>query len=155
GWPWLVQLMMIGVVLSLLKVTNGNFLAATRLLYAMAGRVLLGRRLGRVHPDFQTPATAILLVGLLAAFITLLGPAILVPITEVGSFTCAIGWLATCLAFCCKAGGKLTRLDWTLGSLGAVVATLFIGIVATGFGNYEWLALGGWAALGTVLWFAQ
>jgi amino acid transporter len=155
GWPWLVQLMMIGVVLSLLKVTNGNFLAATRLLYAMAGRDLLGRRLGRVHPDFQTPATAILVVGLLGTLITLLGRAILVPITEVGSFTCAIGWLATCLAFCCGAGKKLTWLDWVLGPLGALVATLFIGIVAMGFGNYEWLALGGWAALGIVLWFVQ
>jgi APA family basic amino acid/polyamine antiporter len=155
GWPWLVQLMMVGVVLSLLKVTNGNFLAATRLLYAMGGRHLLGRQLGRVHPEFQTPAIAILLVGLLGSLITLFGRAILIPITEVGSFTCAIGWLATCLAFCCGAGGKLTWLDWVLGSLGALVAMLFIGIVATGFGNYEWLALGGWAALGIVLWFIQ
>src|SRR5262249_20305865 len=38
GWPWLVQLMMFGVVLSLLKVFKGIFLAATRLLYAMGGR---------------------------------------------------------------------------------------------------------------------
>jgi len=155
GWPWLVQLMMVGVVLSLLKVTNGNFLAATRLLYGMAGRDLLGRGLGRVHTEFHTPATAILLVGLLAGVITLLGRAILVPITEVGSFTCAIGWLATCLAFCCGAGGKLTWLDVALGSLGVLVAALFIGIVAMGFGNYEWLALGGWAALGLMLWFVQ
>jgi amino acid transporter len=155
GWPWLVQLMMVGVVLSLLKVTNGNFLAATRLLYGMAGRDLLGRGLGRVHREFHTPATAILLVGLLSGVITLLGRAILVPITEVGSFTCAIGWLATCLAFCCGAGGKLTWFDMALGSLGTLVAALFIGIVAMGFGNYEWMALGGWAALGVMLLFVQ
>src|SRR5262249_46141871 len=143
------------VVLSLLKVTNGNFLAATRLLYAMEGRDFLGRRLGSVHPDFQTPAAAILLVGLFGSLVTLLGRSILVPITEVGSFTCAIGWLASCLAFCCGAGGKLTGLDWVLGSIGTLVAALFIGIVALGFGHYEWLALAAWAALGMMLWFAQ
>jgi amino acid transporter len=153
GWPWLVQLMMVGVVLSLLKVTNGNFLAGTRLLYGMAGRDLLGRGLGKVHAEFHTPATAILFVGLLAGVITLFGRAILVPITEVGSFTCAIGWLATCLAFCWGAGGKLTRLDFVLGALGALVATMFIVIVAIGFGNYEWLALGVWAVLGMALYW--
>ncbi len=155
GWVWLVHLMMVGVVLSLLKVSNGNFLAATRLLYAMAGRDLLGRRLGRVHAEFQTPAPAVLLVGSLAALIALLGRAILVPITEVGSFTCAIGWLATCLAFCRGAGGNLTRRDFVLGSLGVLVAMMFVGIVAKGFGIYEWLALGAWAALGMLLWIAQ
>jgi basic amino acid/polyamine antiporter, APA family len=155
GWAWLVHLMMFGVVLSLLKAANGNFLAATRLLYGMAGRDLLGRRLGTVHAEFQTPATAILVVGALPALITLLGRAILVPITEVGSLTCAIGWLSTCLAFASGAGGRLTWRDFALGLAGVLVATLFIAIVAHGFGIYEWLTLAAWAALGTVLWLTQ
>jgi amino acid transporter len=152
GWAWLVHLMMFGVVLSLLKVANGNFLAATRLLYGMAGRDLLGRRLGTVHAEFRTPATAIIVVGSLAAVITLLGRAILVPITEVGSFTCAIGWLSTCLAFCGGAGGRLTWRDFAVGLAAVLVATLFIVIVAHGFGLSEWLTLAAWATLGTVLW---
>ena len=56
----------LGVVLSLLKVYNGNFLAATRLLYAMGSRDMLGGPLGRIHPTFQTPGPAILLVGRVA-----------------------------------------------------------------------------------------
>src|SRR5262249_31924677 len=55
GWRWLVRLIMLGVVLSLVKVFNGNFLAATRLLYAMGRRDLLGGRLGQVHERYQTP----------------------------------------------------------------------------------------------------
>lgn len=152
GWAWLVQLMMFGVVLSLLKVANGNFLAATRLLYGMSSRDLLGRRLGTVHAEYQTPATAIVVVGVLATLITLLGRAILVPITEVGSFSCALGWLATSAAFWCGAGGRLTRLDVILALAAVLVATLFLAIVAYGFGLYEWLTLAVWAALGTVLW---
>jgi amino acid transporter len=136
-------------------VSNGNFLAATRLLYAMGGRDLLGRRLAAVHPEYQTPATAILLVGLLSALAVFLGQAILIPITEVGSFTCAIGWLSTCLAFCGGAGGKVRPLDLIIGLGGTVVAGAFLVIVAYGFGHYEWYALAAWAALGAGLWLSR
>jgi len=124
-------------------------------LYAMADRNLLGGGLGKVHAEFQTPAAAILAVGLLAALAVFLGQAILIPITEVGSFTCALGWLATCLAFCCGAAGKLRRVDLAIGLVGAVVAGLFVVIVAVGFGRYEWLALAAWAIVGGGLWMYQ
>jgi amino acid transporter len=152
GWPWLVRLMMLGVVLSLLKVFNGNFLAATRLLYAMGSKELLGGPLGAVHARLRTPAPAILLVGTVTVLAVLLGETILVPITEVGSLTCALGWLATCLAYCWGAGGSLSAADGAIGLLGTLVAGLFIVVVAAGFGFYEWLASAGWALCGLVLW---
>jgi amino acid transporter len=155
GWPWLVRLMMVGVVLSLLKVFNGNFLAATRLLYAMGSRDLLGGPLGRIHPDYRTPAAAILLVGAVTALTALLGETILEPISEVGSFTCALGWLATCLAYCSGAAGKLSPRDWAMGLMGVVVAGSFVVIVAAGFGRWEWLASAGWAVCGLVLWLTR
>ena len=46
----------------------------------------------------QTPSSAVLCVGLATAACMLLGDAILVPVTEVGSVACAIGWSATCAA---------------------------------------------------------
>jgi len=110
GWPWLVRLMMFGVVLSLLKVLNGNFLAATRLLYAMGSREMLGGPLGKVHSRFQTPAPAILLCGLVAVLAVPLGETILEPISEVGSLTCALGWLASCLSYCLGPAGHFRDL---------------------------------------------
>ena len=106
GWPWLVRLIFLGVVLSLVKVFNGNFLAATRLLYAMGRRDLLGGRLGQVHPRYRTPFVAVAVVGGLSVLGTFLGRAALVPITEVGSLCGAAVWLATSLAYCCGAGGN-------------------------------------------------
>jgi amino acid transporter len=155
GWPWLVRLIMIGVVLSLLKVYNGTFLAVTRLLYAMGRRGLLGARLGAVHPRYQTPVVAIALVGSLAILGTLLGRAVLVPISEVGSLACAAGWLATSLAYCQGAGGKRTRGARVVGISGATVAGVLIVIVVWGFGIYHWAALAGWTALGLGLWFTR
>jgi amino acid transporter len=73
GWHWLVQVIMFGVLLSLLKVYNGNFLAGTRLLYAMGRRALLGGPLGKVHGRFQTPASAVILVGAMGVLGPFLG----------------------------------------------------------------------------------
>jgi amino acid transporter len=155
GWPWLVHLIMLGVVLSLLKVLNGNFLAATRLLYAMGSKDMLGGPLGKVHPKFQTPAPAILLAGLVAIVTIPLGETILEPISEVGSLTCTLGWFAACLAYSCGAGGPLSPLNRAIGFVGVVLTGILVAIVAQGFGLYEWLVSAGWAALGVILWLSR
>src|SRR5262245_49262585 len=146
---------MLGVVLSLVKVFNGNFLAATRLLYAMGRRDLLGGRLGAVHAQYQTPFVAVAVVGGLTVVGTFLGRAVLVPISEVGSLCGAAVWLATSLAYYRGAGGKATPGARAVGGAGAVVSGLLLVVAAAGFGVYHWVALGGWAAVGLALWRAR
>src|SRR5260370_27347429 len=104
----MVQLIMFAVLLSLLKIFNGNFLTSTRLLFAMGRRELLDARLGRIDEHFRTPIVAVLFVGSFTAIASFLGQAVLVPISEVGSLAAAVGWLATCLAFSVGAGGVAT-----------------------------------------------
>jgi amino acid transporter len=154
GWRWLVQLIMLGVVLSLVKVFNGNFLAATRLLYAMGRRDLLGGKLGQVHERYQTPFIAVAVVGGLTVAGIFLGRAVLVPISEVGSLCGAAVWLATSLAYCRGAGGRATARSRALGVVGVAVAAALLVIVAGSFGAYHWIALGGWAAIGLAVWLA-
>lgn len=154
----LVQLIMFAVLLSLLKIFNGNFLTSTRLLFAMGRRSLLDARLARVDERFRTPRIAVIFVGSLTAVASFLGQAVLVPISEVGSLAAAVGWLATCLAFCSGAGGvATTRKLRMVGYSGVVVATLLIAMkivpsVPGSFGRYEYLALAAWVLLGLSLW---
>jgi basic amino acid/polyamine antiporter, APA family len=152
GWPWLVQLIMFGVVLSLLKVFNGSFLAATRLLYAMGRRDLLGAKMGTVDEKLRTPTAAILLVGGVTVGASALGREVLDPISEVGSLASSLGWLATCLAYVCGAGGALRPTARFLGISGALLSLVLAGIVVAGFGVYHWLSLAAWASLGFFLW---
>ena len=154
----LVQLIMFAVLLSLLKIFNGNFLTSTRLLFAMGRRELLDARLARVDERHRTPVVAVLFVGSFTAIASFLGQAVLVPISEVGSLAAAVGWLATCLAFSVGAGGVATtaRLKM-IGYSGAGVAILLImmkvvPIVPGSFGRYEYLALAAWISLGLVMW---
>jgi amino acid transporter len=152
GWPWLVQVIMLGVVLSLLKVYNGSFLAATRLLYAMGRRDLFSASMGRVDEKLQTPTAAILLVGGISIGASALGRKVLDLISEVGSLACTLGWLSTCLAFVCGAGGPVRPWPRLVGAVGAVLSLALAGIAVIGFGVYHWFALAGWCMLGAALW---
>jgi len=96
---WIVDVILAAALLSLLKVFNGNFVAASRLFFALGRRGLINHHLGRIHPKNLTPTHAVLLVGFLTVAGTLAGEAILIPITEVGSMASACGWLAACAAY--------------------------------------------------------
>ncbi len=99
GSRWVVNIILAAALLSLFKCFNGNFVAASRLLFALGRRGLIDARVGRIHSQHQTPSSAVLCIGLTTAACMLLGDAILVPITEVGSVACAVGWAATCAAY--------------------------------------------------------
>jgi amino acid transporter len=150
------RLILGGAFLSLLKVFNGNFVAATRLIFAMGRRRLVHPALGRVHPRFGTPAHAIWLVAVLTAAASFLGDAILVPITEVGSLAAGAGWLATCVAYL-RRGERDRR---TMAAVGAGVAFLLIAMkvlpfVPGSFSGDEWLTLALWTGLGFALWTSR
>ena len=94
----IANLILLAAFLSLLKIFNGNFVAATRMLYAIGRRRLVHPSLGRVHARHATPVVAIWLMALLTAAAATFGDAILVPITEVGSLAVGVGWLSACAA---------------------------------------------------------
>jgi amino acid transporter len=153
GSRWIVSIIMSAALLSLFKVFNGNFVAASRLLFAMARRGLLDDRLASVHPQNQTPAAAVLAVGIATGLCMFLGSAILIPISEVGSVASATGWFAVCAAFMCMKSGLA---DYLVGLLGAFVGLAmvlmkFLPFVPGHFSGWEWLALALWIILGTLL----
>src|ERR1039458_1762752 len=95
GSRWIVNVILAAALLSLFKCFNGNFVAASRLLFALGRRGMVDSRAGTIHARYQTPSAAVLCIGLATAAGMLLGDAILVPVTEVGSVACAIGWGAS------------------------------------------------------------
>jgi amino acid transporter len=159
GSRWIVNIILAAALLSLVKCFNGNFVAASRLLFALGRRGLVSARLGEVHAEHKTPAVAVLGVGLATALCMFLGDAILIPITEVGSVACAIGWSAACAA-CFSLGRKshsglirLSRIQAGIAAFGFLVGVAMtlmkiLPFVPGHFTSYEWLALGIWIALG-------
>ena len=156
GSPWIARLILAGALLSLFKVFNGNFVAATRLLYALGRRSLVHPSLGAVNPRYGTPASAIALVTALTGAGAFLGDAVLVPISEVGAAVGAIGWCAACLAFIALARRGGMRDGVTIAAVGAVVSVAIIVMkvvprVPGSFTTAEWVAFTAWCVLGLAL----
>ena len=162
GSRWIVNIILVAALLSLVKCFNGNFVAASRMVFALGRRRLIAEHAGSIHPQHQTPSVAVLCIGVATAACMLLGDAILVPITEVGSVACAIGWAATCAAYLHMActrrlpgHSKLTAVELFVANSGLLVAIAMILMkvvpaIPGHFTIYEWLALAIWIALGAI-----
>lgn len=153
GAHWIVRVILAAALLSLVKCFNGNFVAASRLLFALGRRGLVDARLARVHAVRQTPAAAVIWVGIATVICMLLGQAILVPISEVGAMASGLGWAAACAAFLCMRPGAGARI---VAVIGLFVGVLFAAMkvlpgIPGHFDRYEWLALGSWCVLGVAL----
>jgi len=152
GSRWIVSIILAAALLSLFKVFNGNFIAASRLLFAMGRRGLINPRLAQIHPVNQTPALAVIWVGIATAACMFLGTAILVPISEVGSVASATGWTAACLAYLWMRPSKRDRAIAIIGAtVGFLMVLMKIVPIPGHFDRWEWIALAAWVALGLAL----
>ena len=153
GARWPVQLILTMTLFALFEVFNGNFVASSRLLFAYGRRNTVSAQFGRVHPRFQTPGVAVLAIGAGTLAGLLLGDAILVPITEVGSAASALGWLATCASFFLVEPRVRLRLIAAAGALASLALVLmkFLPVVPGHFTRWEWVSLALWLGLGFFL----
>jgi basic amino acid/polyamine antiporter, APA family len=164
GSQAIAQLILFGAFLSLLKIFNGNFVAATRMLYAIGRRNLVHPSLGRVDEQHGTPVVAIALMALLTAAAAMFGDAILVPITEVGSLAVGVGWLSACAAYIARrriaGGGGFRNESSGMAWVGCAVSVAIILMkvvpgVPGSFTRAEWISFVAWSAFGLVFWLAR
>jgi APA family basic amino acid/polyamine antiporter len=161
GSHQIAQLILFGAFLSLLKIFNGNFVAATRMLYAIGRRNLVHPALGRVHALSGTPVVAITLMGLLTAAAAMFGDAILVPITEVGSLAVGVGWFSACAAYIVRRkrdryGDESPAMAWLGAGVSlAIVLMKVVPSVPGSFTRAEWVAFAAWSGMGLIFWLAR
>jgi basic amino acid/polyamine antiporter, APA family len=150
---FIVKVIMATALLSLLKIFNGNFIAASRLLFGLGRRGLTDGRLGYVHPLNRTPSVAIVCLGVSTAILMFAGESILVPITEVGSLASLLGWMASCAAYLRMRPSSLGRMAAATGILVTSLLLLMkvLPQVPGHFTRYEWIALAAWVGLGLLL----
>jgi APA family basic amino acid/polyamine antiporter len=167
----IAQLILFGAFLSLLKIFNGNFVAATRMLYAIGRRNLVHPALGHVHATSGTPVVAITLMGVLTAAAAMFGDAILVPITEVGSLAVGVGWFSACAAYLARRrrdrdaigapealalGSESAVMAWLGAAVSvAIVLMKVVPAVPGSFTRAEWIAFAAWSAFGLLFWLAR
>jgi basic amino acid/polyamine antiporter, APA family len=153
GARWPVRLILVMAMFGLFQCFNGNFVASSRMLFAFGRRRTIPEGFGTVHQEFLTPSVAVL--GITAGTLggLLLGDALLVPVTEVGSMASALGWFAACASFWAVEKRAGIRMVTGLGILVSLILVLMkvLPVFPGHFSPAEWLALGIWVGLGAAL----
>ncbi len=153
GARWPVRLILVMAMFGLFQCFNGNFVASSRMLFAFGRRRTIHPGFGTIHSEFLTPSVAVL--GITAGTLggLLLGDALLVPVTEVGSMASALGWLATCVSFWLVEKHAGVRMVTGLGILVSLILVLMkvLPVFPGHFSPAEWMAFGIWVVLGAAL----
>lgn len=153
GARWPVRLILIMAMFGLFQCFNGNFVASSRMLFAFGRRRTIHPSFGTVHAEFLTPSAAVL--GITAGTLggLLLGDALLVPVTEVGSMASALGWFAACASFWMVEKRVAMRMVTGLGILVSLMLFLMkvLPVFPGHFSLAEWIAFGIWVGLGFIL----
>lgn len=157
------NILVAGGVAGILTSWNGFLIGASRLLYAMAMSGMVPRWFAKVHPRYRTPSNAILFIGALSVLSPLFGRQMLVWLVDAGGISIVIAFFLVAVTFLAlrRREPHMERpfrvsSGTVVGSLAAVLslglAVLFLpGMPAALIWPYEWVILGVWWLVGTLL----
>ncbi len=159
---WAGILLVIGGVLGILSSWNAFLIGGSRLLYAMSKAKMLPAFLSKLHPKYNTPVNAILLIGGLATFAPLFGRKMLVWIVDAGGFGIVIAYTCVAISFLVLRyrepdmvrpfkvpAGKLVGIVTVVLSFGLLV--LYMPGMPSALIPVEWWIFLGWTVLGVAL----
>jgi APA family basic amino acid/polyamine antiporter len=154
GYEWLGKSVTVAILAGFSSVILVMLLGQSRVFYSMSRDGLVPKIFSEVHPKFKTPYKAnlifLVVVGAFAAF---------VPGDIVGDMT-SIGTLFAFMLVCVavmvlrKTDPDMPRAFKTpLVPIVPVLGILVCGAMILGLGWTNWLRLGGWLALGVIIYF--
>ena len=99
GGTWAGNLMILAGVAGILTSWNAFLVGGSRAVYALARSGMLPKFLGRLHPKYNTPVNAVLLIGGASALAPLLGRESLVWFVNAGGLGIVIAYSMVALSF--------------------------------------------------------
>jgi len=160
---WAANLLVIAGIGGILTSWNAFLIGGSRALYALAQAGQLPQALGSLHPRFNTPHNAVLLIGALSVLAPLFGRPALVWLVDAGGLgiVTAYAFVAWSFLVLRKREPDMQRpyavRHWRLVGYAALllslgIATLYFpGSPAALVWPHEWLIVFGWILLGAVL----
>ncbi|OBR48411.1 APC family permease [Paraburkholderia tropica] len=170
---WLAKAVLVAGTISILKVWNGAFVWATRVILVQSRARFLPASLSKVHPKYGTPTRAVWLVGVVTFAGISLGPGAILPILDAAAVCVGIVIASAPVALLVlrmreKRSPRAEAPAWSVPGgvttiLIALVSTLSLSLVAcvqpfmlsSGGIPLSWQILIAWAVIGLVRWFAM
>lgn len=163
GGSWGGKLLVIGGIGGILTSWNAFLIGGSRAVYALARAGQLPASLGHLHPRFNTPHRAVMLIGALSVFAPLLGRPALVWLVDAGGLGIVIAYAFVAWSFVVlrKREPDMARpylvpngmvVGYVALILSLAIATLYFPwSPAALVWPYEWLIVFGWIVLGAVM----
>jgi len=163
GGSWGGKLLVVAGIGGILTSWNAFLIGGSRAIYALARAGQLPASLGRLHPKYNTPYRAVILIGILSVIAPLFGRPALVWLVDAGGLGIVIAYAFVAWSFLVLRkrepdmdrpykvrGGKIVGRVALVLSL--AIATLYMpGSPAALVWPYEWLIVFGWIFLGAVM----
>ncbi len=142
----------------------GFYVGGSRAIFALARAGMLPKSLGVLHPTFNTPHRAILLIAVLSTAAPLLGRPALVWLVDAGGLGLVVAWFMVALSFIIlrRKNPEMERpfrlpggtfIGWVAVIMSAGVMVLYMpGMPSALIWPYEWAIVGLWVILGLILY---
>lgn len=138
----------------------GFYVGGSRAIFALARAGMLPKSLGELHPKYNTPHKAIVLIAVLSTAAPLLGRPALVWLVDAGGLGLVVAWLMVAISFVIlrkkkdpemKRPFKLsggTTIGWVAIVMACGVTVLYMpGMPSALIWPYEWAIIGLWIIL--------
>jgi amino acid transporter len=163
GGPWAGKLLVVGGIGGILTSWNAFLIGGSRVLYALSRSGQLPAAFGVLHPRFNTPHRAILLIGALSILAPLFGRPSLVWLVDAGGLGVVVAYAFVALSFLVlrKREPGMERpyavKYWRFTGCVALALSLAFVMLYLPFSPsalvwpHEWAIVIGWCLLGAVL----
>ena len=158
------NILVIGGIAGILTSWNGFMIGGSRILYAMAESGMLPGFLARLHPRFNTPSNAILLVGGLSILAPFFGRSTLVWLVNAGGLGIVTAYLMVAISFLVLRrrepemerpfrAGRGPAVGIVAVVLSAGIAIQYLPGMPSGLIGPEWVIVGLWTLVGVLFAF--
>jgi amino acid transporter len=164
GGGWAAKLLVLAGIGGILTSWNAFLVGGSRAVYAMSHAKMLPAALGKLHPKYNTPVNAILLIGALSVIAPLFGRNSLVWLVDAGGLGIVIAYATVTLSFIIlrKKEPEMPRPFTVSHGVPVGYAALFLSLAITALylpGSpaaliwpYEWAIVLIWTTLGLVFY---
>ncbi|HWO77481.1 MAG TPA: amino acid permease [Bacillus sp. (in: firmicutes)] len=164
GSKWWANILILGGIGGIITSWIGFYVGGSRAIYALAKAGMLPKSLGELHPKYNTPYKAILLIGVFSTLAPLMGRPALVWLVDSGGLGLVVSWLMVAISFIIlrKKDPRMKRpfrlpggttLGWFAVVMAFGITILYMpGMPSALVWPYEWVIVFVWVILGVVLY---
>lgn len=163
GSEMAAKVVIIGGMAGIVTSWNSFFMGGSRAIYSLAESKMLPGFLAKLHPKYKTPTNAILLIGVISVVAPFFGRAMMIWLTNAGSFGVVVAYVLVSMSFLVLRFRKpdmirpyKVKCGKIIGSIAVLLSgfmmLLYFPGMPSGLVKEELIMVGAWTVLGIIFY---